>query len=85
VAWCLDDPHLTGHAFAHLVYKQALRFGSGITEDAIAALENANRRYITGELSLDAFFGSVTGNRSLGSCVNSSTVRPWRREHLSAD
>jgi predicted NBD/HSP70 family sugar kinase len=66
VAWYLDDPHLTGHAFAHLVDKQALRFGPGITEDAIAALENAKRRYVAGELSLDAFFGSVTADRSLG-------------------
>jgi hypothetical protein len=29
-------------------------------------LENANRRYVAGELSLDAFFGSVTVDRSLG-------------------
>ena len=64
VAWYLDDPTLTGHAFRHLGNKQALRFGPGISDDAIAALEDANRRYVAGELSLDAFSGSVADQQS---------------------
>ena len=53
LAWFLDDPMLTGRTFKYLGSKQSLRFGGGISESAILALEKAGRCYRAGTLPLD--------------------------------
>ena len=65
LAWFLDDPMLTGRIFKYLGTKQSLRFGGGISETAILAIEAAGARYRAGTLPLGDLEGK-SGDREFG-------------------
>lgn len=73
LSWFLDDPRLGGRTFKLLGDMQSLRFGPYIPERLIGDLETANRRYLAGELGLDAV-GADPSLGAVGEILDYSTM-----------
>ncbi|WP_434730470.1 ROK family protein [Rhizobium binae] len=53
--WFADNPRLGGPNLPLLGDMNSLRFGEGLPQKAFAALEDANTRYVAGEVGLEDF------------------------------